>query len=316
LLLTMLALLAASPPTGDALAPAVAEIVRRTQAGDVAGAQAASAALLRVAPDSLPARLADLRAHAADPDRTALTRAYEAWASTSPEDPVRRVALAVARLPAGPARWPSTPGAWCDDVLGSLNPLPTGLDDLATALTIRAEVEGACGRDDHVARTALAALAGATPFAPSASTMPSPVPSLHTALEEALGAVKVDVDGVRRPLSDIPGPVFVDVWATWCGPCKEALPAFATTAKAHPEVTFVVVSVDAREASADGWLHNAGLLGGALRTGWLGPSPDHALGLTVLPTSFLVDADHHLVTRHEGYDGPPSFEAMLKALPR
>lgn len=38
--------------------------------------------------------------------------------------------------------------------------------------------------------------------------------------------------------------VFVDFFATWCGPCKMLTPVLDQVASEHPEVTFVKVDVD------------------------------------------------------------------------
>ena len=38
--------------------------------------------------------------------------------------------------------------------------------------------------------------------------------------------------------------VFVDFFATWCGPCKMLAPVIDEVAQNHPDVTFVKVDVD------------------------------------------------------------------------
>lgn len=39
-------------------------------------------------------------------------------------------------------------------------------------------------------------------------------------------------------------PVFIDFWATWCGPCRMLSPIVEELSKEHPEVLFVKVNVD------------------------------------------------------------------------
>ncbi|MDX2344127.1 MAG: TlpA disulfide reductase family protein, partial [Acidimicrobiia bacterium] len=47
-------------------------------------------------------------------------------------------------------------------------------------------------------------------------------------------------------------PVFLNLWASWCAPCRAEMPAINTAAQRHPEVLFVGVAVkdDAESATA------------------------------------------------------------------
>lgn len=65
--------------------------------------------------------------------------------------------------------------------------------------------------------------------------------------EPAFDFAGTDVNGKEHKLSDFKGNVvYVDVWATWCGPCKQQIPALKKLEKQFhgKPVTFLSISVD------------------------------------------------------------------------
>lgn len=103
-------------------------------------------------------------------------------------------------------------------------------------------------------------------------------------------------DGREVDLAAAGRPTLVYVWGSWCEPCVRHMPdtlALATELRADLDVWLV-----ARDAS---WDAVAKHFGGDVPAGVvLDPEGrfGDALGVTSLPTSFLVDATGHVVARN------------------
>ena len=107
-----------------------------------------------------------------------------------------------------------------------------------------------------------------------------PVPKIHG------GGL---ADGVDVQLAEYAGKtVIVNVWASWCGPCREEAPAIVRFTKEHPEV--VVLGVNLNDDKGNATKFNA-------EAGWTHPSiydPKGAIGfdtlkVTTMPTTIYVD---------------------------
>lgn len=46
------------------------------------------------------------------------------------------------------------------------------------------------------------------------------------------------------------GTVFVDAWASWCGPCRQFAPVYEKVSEAHPDVTFAKLDTEANQGIA------------------------------------------------------------------
>jgi len=105
--------------------------------------------------------------------------------------------------------------------------------------------------------------------------------------------------GAPIQLSDVAGPAVVNLWATWCAPCRAEIPDFENVHQARgDEVRFVGVNIgedgdraasfiDEVGATYDQFLDSEGFVVTELRT-------------STMPVTIVIDADGVIATRHLG----------------
>lgn len=97
--------------------------------------------------------------------------------------------------------------------------------------------------------------------------------------------------------------VVVDFWASWCSPCKKALPVLAELSKEYgPKgVVFVAVSLDEDKADMDAFLKKNPLPFTVVRDpkGKLAES----LNIQGIPVSFVIAPDGKVAAAHNGFEG-------------
>lgn len=130
--------------------------------------------------------------------------------------------------------------------------------------------------------------------------------------DTAVDFVSVDMNGNQVPLSSLKGKViYVDIWATWCGPCMKEMPHYEKLKlqyKDNPDVAFVSLSIDdseqpwkasVQERKADGyqWLINRSKL--------------QEYNIVGIPRSLLIDKDFKMVDMNAPM---PSEPEVIKAI--
>jgi thiol-disulfide isomerase/thioredoxin len=106
-------------------------------------------------------------------------------------------------------------------------------------------------------------------------------------------------DGGEVVLSSIDGPAVVNLWATWCAPCRREIPDFeAVHRERGDDVRFVGVNVGDDADDARAFLDEVGATYDQYR------DPEGfvvtALGTSTMPVTLIVAADGTIVTTHLG----------------
>lgn len=115
-------------------------------------------------------------------------------------------------------------------------------------------------------------------------------------------AARLGADG-RLQLASMRGKVvLVDVWTSWCVPCREALPVWGALRErlGDPRFEVVGVSIDDERAMAEDF---AVELGAPFPMVWDDGALVRRFAIEELPTLFLVDGEGVVRWSHAGFDG-------------
>jgi thiol-disulfide isomerase/thioredoxin len=139
-------------------------------------------------------------------------------------------------------------------------------------------------------------------------TLATPIPTAKPKGTEAPDFTLYDLDGQPVTLSDFRGKVvLLDFWATWCGPCRLAIPHLIELQGELQDQGFTVlgVSLDAGGKShVDAYIgrsdvqFNYPILIGNAEVSRLYGGPT---GIRSIPMAFLIDRDGNVVKRLRGY---------------
>ena len=119
---------------------------------------------------------------------------------------------------------------------------------------------------------------------------PEPLPAINF----------VDATGAARTEADLQGRVvLLNLWATWCPPCRREMPVLENAQQQRPDLTFLFVNQAESMQSVATFLETQGLsLTNVLfdRSGRLG----QAVGSMALPTTLFYSPDGRLLASHLG----------------
>ena len=138
-------------------------------------------------------------------------------------------------------------------------------------------------------------------------------------LLSATSAAAADSPSLPPALAAYSGKlVYVDFWASWCGPCAQSFPWLNQVQEKYgPDLTVVGVNVDADAKAADGFLKKHPARFDIVR------DPDGRLAefykIEGMPSSVLIGPDGRVLHKHSGFRTHPTAEyeaAIRAALPR
>lgn len=128
-----------------------------------------------------------------------------------------------------------------------------------------------------------------------------------------------ELDGGTWDLADVDGVIMLNLWATWCGPCRYEIPALIQLQEDYGDEGLHVVGVSmdqaGMESQIESFARNAGINYKIVHD----PQARLAdvLDTTIIPTTALIDRSGKVVWYHAGVvrnDDPKLIEALEAAL--
>jgi thiol-disulfide isomerase/thioredoxin len=125
------------------------------------------------------------------------------------------------------------------------------------------------------------------------------------------------LEGETKSLSSYKGKViFLNFWATWCGPCRVEMPSMAALYNKFSDKGLEILAVNSGEdqATVRSFLNNEGFSFPALLD--LDGKVSANYGIQAIPTTFLIDRDGMIILRLVGsidWD-TPKIHAALESL--
>ncbi len=125
----------------------------------------------------------------------------------------------------------------------------------------------------------------------------------------------VDVNGKQMSLRDFRGKyVYIDMWATWCGPCQKELPYLKKLAEKYKgrNITFVGLSIDADKAKWEARVKSGELCGTQLYIG-KGSRFQADYRISGIPRFILLDPNGRIVNPDMTRPSSDDTEKILNA---
>jgi len=122
------------------------------------------------------------------------------------------------------------------------------------------------------------------------------------------------IDGQHITMDSLQGKVvLIDFWATWCGPCREALPHMQSIVKKFAGQPFVALSIslDSDESKWRAFVAKNEMTWMRARDGGFAGRISALFSVNAIPATFSIDADGVVEDQHVGDE---NIEGILKKL--
>lgn len=154
--------------------------------------------------------------------------------------------------------------------------------------------------------------------APAMAVTQAP-PSLVAVGQVLPDQMMAGLNGPHRPLSSYRGrPMVINVWASWCGPCRKEAASLERLSRteAGSRYTVIGISTDDDRNAALQWLRRSN----ATISHYIDSGPrwtlEHMLGASSIPVTVLIDARGRVVARFRGareWDSAESLQLIERA---
>ncbi|MEZ4829572.1 MAG: TlpA disulfide reductase family protein [Bacteroidia bacterium] len=126
----------------------------------------------------------------------------------------------------------------------------------------------------------------------------------------------VDINGQQVSLSDFKGKVvYLDFWASWCGPCRAEMPASRRLFQANKgkDVVFLYISIDEDEAAWRKAVADEQLQGVLLYSQGGNSEVANMYGVKFIPNYFLINRDGTIANSNPSRPSAPGIQAEIDA---
>ena len=122
------------------------------------------------------------------------------------------------------------------------------------------------------------------------------------------------LDGTQKSLQEWQGrPLIINVWATWCGPCRREMPVLAEAQRTHADVQVVFANQGESASEVNAYLEQSAL---RLQNVLLDPGSEVSqhYGVRGFPTTLFIDAEGKLQHARVGELSTGSLAEWLEAI--